>query len=199
MTVSKSCSLTAWISSILSCEPSVRTPEPRRLSSLPLRVKVEAVHKAPTWRLPKLAARRSAVLRARLAACRAPCPASKAPPESGRPRTPRKLVTEPRGGMMASAQRPGGALVAGPFALTLPSFNFGLISPGCQCSMFLKRLMLRVLSACSDSVGALSSGTILRRSRPARACKGPETAARPGSLLKLRGLQVSGPRRGTGL
>ena len=45
----------------------------------------------PRRRLPQLAARRSAVLRARLAACRAPCPAGKAPrvrpgPSAKRPR-----------------------------------------------------------------------------------------------------------------
>ena len=79
MTVSTSCFLTALISSILSWEANrVCTHEPRRAS--PLRFE------PPSRRRPKLAARRSAVLRARLAACRAPCPVAKAPPNPAGPR-----------------------------------------------------------------------------------------------------------------
>jgi len=78
-TFSTSCFLTASISSILGSEPSLYS-------------RASSTHEPPTRpnlhrrRLPKLAARRSAVLRARLAACRAPCRASKAPPnQAGTP------------------------------------------------------------------------------------------------------------------
>ena len=76
MTFSTSCSLTAWISSILFWwEPSLYS---RASSSLPLKVE------PPSRRRPKLAARRSAVLRAprRLPGA---MPSGQSPPES-RPR-----------------------------------------------------------------------------------------------------------------
>ncbi len=57
----------------------VCTQEPRRASPLTSSLEVGA---CPN----QLAARRSAVLRARLAACRAPCPAAKAPPNPAGPR-----------------------------------------------------------------------------------------------------------------
>ena len=87
-TFSTSCFLTALISSILpwGSEPS---PYSRASSTHDLPLQVHEPPSRPNLhrrRLPKLAARRSAVLRARLAACRAPCPASKAPPnQAGTP------------------------------------------------------------------------------------------------------------------
>jgi hypothetical protein len=78
LTFSTSCFLTALISSISRGK--------RTESVVTSLVDSRASHSAQPARrrLPKLAARRSAVLRARHAACRAPCPANKAPPESGR-------------------------------------------------------------------------------------------------------------------
>ena len=100
----------------MGSEPSLYSEQSRRLTSLPLPIE------PPSRRLPQLAARRSAVLRARLAACRAPCAASKAPPSPAGP--PRK----------AAARRTSGS--PGPPAGPPPQqqARFGLDGPRCPIS-----------------------------------------------------------------